>query len=612
MHVDRVRDLEPEPLDRLVRSRMRAGRGRDSAGYDERRARRQAPPEHEPAKPAGLHRIRTAVDEQQRLYGHDHREPERREPEQEMRHDRKRVQVDGNRDRPEGDLGDDDEKGRERGSATGGGETHGPSGADPCDERERKPDERDQAIAELDERVKALLGIRLVAATRPVLAPEPRARQAHECARGDDEEERRRGRDRQAQEADRSDDKRARSDRGHYVKATPPPLSTPPMRAMKRPCGAERRLQHGAALRRERDEEAAGGLRVIGERQLRLRGGALHVRARVFAIPAIPARADPARGELARARKRRQRLRLDLGTYAASRRELVHMPEQAESGHVRDCVRSKGTERLGGFSVQFLHRRDGDSQRLLDVHGLARGLQDDPRPERLRQEERIARECSRLGPDRIGVNGAYDGQSVFRLGVADGVAAGEDRARRSDPLVRSGEHLAEQLRGKLLGKGRHRESEQGPASHREDVVQRVRRSDRAEGPGIVDERREEVDREDERPLVVEAVDRCVVGGIEPDQEVFGVRGHEAGQEGVQPGRRVFRRATAGLGQRRQSNALHLANCRGLRAGRGQPRGDRAPVTNPAGGEFRLLPHSPDDAAAAAPSAAADLLRYSRL
>ena len=65
-----------------------------------------------------------------------------------------------------------------------------PARRQPRGERENDPDERDHSIAELDECVEALLRIGLVAAARPVLAPESRAREAHEGARRDDEEQR--------------------------------------------------------------------------------------------------------------------------------------------------------------------------------------------------------------------------------------------------------------------------------------------------------------------------------------------------------------------------------------------------------------------------------------
>ena len=158
------------------------------------------------------------------------------------------------------------------------------------------------------------------------------------------------------------------------------------------------------------------------------------------------------------------------------------------------------------------------------------------------------------------MDGADDREPVLRLGVANRVAAGEDRARRTNALVGAGEHLAEHLDRKLLREGGDREREQRRAAHGEDVVQRVRRGDRAERPRIVDERREEVDREDERALVVEPVDRRVVGGIEPDEQVLGVGRHEPGEQRLEARGRVLRRAAAGARERRELDGLHAEHC----------------------------------------------------
>ena len=85
--------------------------------------------------------------------------------------------------------------------------------------------------------------------------------------------------------------------------------------------------------------------------------------------------------------------------------------------------------------------------------------------------------------------------------------------------------------------------------------------DRAERPRVVDERREEVDGEDDRPLVVEAVHRRVVGGVEPDEQVVALRRDEAGEQTLEPRRRVLGRTAARPGERRQRDRLHEVKCR---------------------------------------------------
>ena len=140
--------------------------------------------------------------------------------------------------------------------------------------------------------------------------------------------------------------------------------------------------------------------------------------------------------------------------------------------------------------------------------------------------------------------------------VADRVPAGENRACSAHALVRSGEHVSEHLDRKLLGKGGDRERQERRATHREDVVQRIRGGDRTEGARVVDERREEVDREDDRAVVVQPVDRRVVGGIEPDEKILRLRGNEPREQRLESSCRVLGGATARAGEGGERDGLH--------------------------------------------------------
>ncbi len=184
------------------------------------------------------------------------------------------------------------------------------------------------------------------------------------------------------------------------------------------------------------------------------------------------------------------------------------------------------------------------------------GLEHDPGAERLREEERVSGSSAGLRPDGVRMHRAHDCEAVLRLVVADRVPTGQDRARGPHALVRAGEDVTEHLDRKLFRKRRDGEREQRRATHREHVVQRIRRGDRAERARVVDERREEVDGEDDRALVVEPVDSGVVGRIEPDEQILLLRRDEPREERLEASGRVLGGAAARAGERRERDGLH--------------------------------------------------------
>src|SRR5438105_6542925 len=303
--------------------------------------------------------------------------------------------------------------------------------------------------------------------------------------------------------------------------------------------GLERRPLRG----RERDEQAARRLRVVAERRQHA-GDAVgpDVRRREVAVPRVAARADALARHVERAVDRREALRLEPKTHAAPLRDLPRVPEEPEAGHVGHRVRLERTEDVRGVAVQRPHPADRPLELLRARVPSFVARHDQARPERLREEERIARAGAVLRPDPVGANGADHRETVLRLGVTDGVPAREEPARRAHLLVGRGEDLGEHLHRQLLREGGDREREERRTAHCEDVVERVRCCDGAVVGGVVDDGREEVEREDQRALVVEPVDRRVVGGREPDQEVLRLDRHEAGEQLLESGRRVLRRA----------------------------------------------------------------------
>ena len=166
------------------------------------------------------------------------------------------------------------------------------------------------------------------------------------------------------------------------------------------------------------------------------------------------------------------------------------------------------------------------------------------------------------------MDGADNGETVLRLLVAQRMAASEQAACLTHLLARGGEDLPEHRGWQALREGGDREREERRAAHSEDVVQGVRGGDRTEVAGVVDDGREEVEREDEGTLVVEAVDGGIVRGGEADEQVLGLDGDEAAKQLLEPRGRVLRGAAAGACQVGQPNGLHGLNIQ--TAARGGP------------------------------------------
>ena len=128
-------------------------------------------------------------------------------------------------------------------------------------------------------------------------------------------------------------------------------------------------------------------------------------------------------------------------------------------------------------------------------------LTSSPVPRRFVRISVVAGPGAALAQQLVGVGRADDREAVLRLGIADGVAAGERSAGFADLRCGAVEDRRERVPRQLLGERRDRQGEEDAAAHREHVAQRVRGRDLAECPGVVDERRKEVERGDDRELV---------------------------------------------------------------------------------------------------------------
>ena len=130
------------------------------------------------------------------------------------------------------------------------------------------------------------------------------------------------------------------------------------------------------------------------------------------------------------------------------------------------------------------------------------------------------------------------------LGSASRIVWPLQAVRGSAHLASAAAKLREHLDRQLLGERSDRERQQRSSSHCEHVVERIRGCDRPIVARIVNDRREEVEREDERPLVVQPIHGGVVGGRQADEEVLRLHGNEAGEQLLETGCRYLRNTIA--------------------------------------------------------------------
>ncbi len=200
---------------------------------------------------------------------------------------------------------------------------------------------------------------------------------------------------------------------------------------------------------------------------------------------------------------------------------------------------------------------------------------EDTRPEGLREPERVSGVERALGEDVVRVHPAGDGEPELRLLVDDGMAAGDDAATFGD-LVDGALHEAlEGVERQVVGPGHDVQREEDLAAHRVHVRHRVRRGDRAGRVRVVDDRRKEIDRLDDRVIGGNAVYRRVVGRFETDEQLGRVALRGKGAQDLRQWAGAQLRSSAGAG--RQGREPDLLACgHGVRIGGAWPRARALP------------------------------------
>ena len=150
---------------------------------------------------------------------------------------------------------------------------------------------------------------------------------------------------------------------------------------------------------------------------------------------------------------------------------------------------------------------------------LERGHQD-PGAERLGQQERVAGTHADIADNPARIDYAGHRHAVFDLFIGHAMAADD----RDTGLARFRCAAAQDFTEHRAGQSGLRPADDiqrglGRAAHRVDVGQRVGRGDCAVGERIVDDRREEIDRVDDRQIVAQTEHSGVVAGSDTDEQV---------------------------------------------------------------------------------------------
>ena len=236
---------------------------------------------------------------------------------------------------------------------------------------------------------------------------------------------------------------------------------------------------------------------------------------------AAPPVSTPARASSSAPSSDRQGGRIEHELYARRPRHLQPVAEQAEAGHVGRAPDASLDEDLGRGPIQPPHLGDRRGEVVRLRAALRAPETSRPVPSRFVRIEDVADPRPALAEEPVGMADPDHGEAVLRLRVADRVAAREDSAGLAHGRGRPREDRRHGVARQILRERGHGHREEDASAHREDVRHGIGGRDRAVGLRVVHERREEVDRADDRDLVAQAVDSGVVGRRETGQQVVG-------------------------------------------------------------------------------------------
>ncbi len=146
------------------------------------------------------------------------------------------------------------------------------------------------------------------------------------------------------------------------------------------------------------------------------------------------------------------------------------------------------------------------------------GERHDARPQRLGENEAIARPSPGVGHDPLGMHQSGDGEAGLDLPIVDAVSADNGHARLGHLIDAAAKNLVQSLfRRGMDGKADDRQRRDGPPTHGIHVAEGIGRRDLPENVRIVGRGREDIDGLHEGQIVGQPVHSGIVAGRRADQ-----------------------------------------------------------------------------------------------
>lgn len=196
---------------------------------------------------------------------------------------------------------------------------------------------------------------------------------------------------------------------------------------------------------------------------------------------------------------------------AARDSHLVRVPQQTEAGDVGCSVETKVHGELGSVTVEAFHPTDSIRKLVSgDQVAFERGG-DDAGAKRFGEEQAVAWTRAGFGHDLGVLDDTKGNQTKLGLVILDGVSTGNDNSSFEGFFGCTANNGLGDFDWEAGRQGRDVECEEGFAAHRVDVRKRVGGGDGAVIVGVIHNRSEEVDRGNERLVVVEAPNSSIIG-----------------------------------------------------------------------------------------------------